>query len=242
LDPQKFFTEMSLLESVFQRRREVNYLKFLYDPYLPQYYWTEVMECFRKLLLTGFVVFFYEGSSLQILTGLTFSVLFFGIYSYLQPYLLPSNNGFAAYVHFQVAFTLLCSFGLRMIEITSDEFKESIQFSSQTLSFALLASNASVLFVGIMFILKAVFVPTDKERDFIIDSHNKNKGVVTPINQDNSSASQEKNPPVADGPFRDSAKKKRKRKKPIKKEEIEGNQIQMTDIKTPASLQGNLEI
>ena len=45
LDPQKFFTEMSLLEAVMGRREDVNHLKFLFDAFLPEYYWTEVMEC-----------------------------------------------------------------------------------------------------------------------------------------------------------------------------------------------------
>jgi len=76
----------------------------LYDAFLPEYYWTEVMECLRKLLLTGFVVFFYEGSGLQILFGLVMSIIFLSLYSKLDPYLMPSNNTFATYVHFQVLY------------------------------------------------------------------------------------------------------------------------------------------
>jgi len=75
----------------------------LYDAFLPEYYWTEVMECLRKLLLTGFVVFFYEGSALQLLFGLTISFLFLALYAHLNPYLMPSNNSFATFVHFQVS-------------------------------------------------------------------------------------------------------------------------------------------
>ena len=86
------------------RREDVNHLKFLYDAFLPEYYWTEVMECLRKLSLTGFVVFFYEGSALQLLVGLFLSILFAMLYTYLQPYLMPSNNTFASFVHFQVSY------------------------------------------------------------------------------------------------------------------------------------------
>jgi len=87
---------------VMGRREDVNHLKFLYDAFLPEYYWTEVMECLRKLSLTGFVVFFYEGSALQLLVGLSISMIFLGLYAKLDPYLMPSNNSFASYVHFQV--------------------------------------------------------------------------------------------------------------------------------------------
>ena len=102
LDPQKFFTEMSLLEAIFQRRKEINYLKFLYEAYLPNFWWTEVMECLRKLLLTGFVVFFFEGSGLQAAFGLFVSMVFAIVYAHINPFLIPSNNTFSAFVHFQV--------------------------------------------------------------------------------------------------------------------------------------------
>jgi len=82
----------------------VNHLKFLYDAFLPEYYWTEVMECLRKLSLTGFVVFFYEGSALQLLVGLFISIIFVTLYAHINPYLMPSNNTFASFVHFQVSY------------------------------------------------------------------------------------------------------------------------------------------
>jgi len=131
----------------------VNHLKFLYDAFLPKYYWTEVMECLRKLLLTGFVVFFYEGSALQLLVGMIISIIFFGLYAFLHPYLMPSNNTFATFVHLQVTLTLSISFGLKMFEFSSKDHKENLQFSTTSLSYALLLSNGSVLFVGLIFIM-----------------------------------------------------------------------------------------
>ena len=95
LDPQKFFTEMSLGESVVKREKEVNHLKFLFDAFLPHYWWTEVMECVRKLLLTGFMVFIYEGSGLQIFASMIVSTFFLVIYAKIEPYLMPSNNTFS---------------------------------------------------------------------------------------------------------------------------------------------------
>ena len=165
LDPQKFFTEMSLLEAVFHRKREVNYLKFLFDAYLPQYWWTEVMECVRKLLLTGFVVFFYEGSSLQVVFGLFFSIIFLALYAHINPYLMPSNNTFAAFVHFQISFTLMCTLLIRTNDLISTSAeKESFNITRSQLSMALLVSNASVLAIGVILILRSFFMVS--ERDF----------------------------------------------------------------------------
>jgi len=129
----------------------------LYDAFLPEYYWTEVMECLRKLLLTGFVVFFYEGSALQILFGLVISVVFLTLYSYLHPYLMPSNNTFATFVHFQISFTLLLSFGIRMSEKLSSSERDDLKISQSSLSYALLLSSVSVLCYGAISLLKTLF-------------------------------------------------------------------------------------
>jgi len=157
---------MSLLEAVMGRREDVNHLKFLYDAFLPNYYWTEVMECLRKLLLTGFVVFFYEGSGLQVLVGLVISVIFLTLYSFLQPYLMPSNNTFASFVHFQISFTLACVFGLRVLNEMNKSSVERMKISEDSLSYALLIGNASVLAVGCFYILKHI-LSSSKDFDFL---------------------------------------------------------------------------
>jgi len=142
-----------------------NYLKFLYDAFLPEYWWTEVMECLRKLLLTGFVVFFYAGSALQIFASLVVSMVFLVIYTDIKPYLMPSNNTFAMFVHFQVAFTLACTLLLRMMEYASSGSAGEAQVDSDSMSWALLISNASVILIGAILIGKSCF--DTSERDFL---------------------------------------------------------------------------
>jgi len=143
----------------------VNHLKFLYDAFLPEYYWTEVMECLRKLLLTGFVVFFYEGSGIQIFSSMIISIMFFAFFVRTIPYLMPSNNTFAIFVHFQVTFTLACTLLLRVNEHFSSKDRSSFQIDSTSLSYALLISNASVLVIGLILILRACF--NTSEGDFL---------------------------------------------------------------------------
>merc|ERR1711991_931320 len=155
LNPQQFFTDMSLLVAVLRRREEVTTLRFLFDAYLPDYWWTEVMECLRKLLLTGFVVFFYEGSALQITASMVVSMVFLVIYTDIKPYLMPSNNTFAMFVHFQVTFTLACTLLLRMMEYASSGSAGEARVDSDSVSWALLISNGSVIFIGSVFIIKS---------------------------------------------------------------------------------------
>jgi len=115
--------------------------------------------------LTGFVVFFYEGSGLQIFASMVISILFFGCFSVMKPYLMPSNNTFAIFVHFQVTFTLACTLLLRMNERFSNEDRSAFQIDSESLSYALLISNASVLVFGVILILRACF--NTSEGDFL---------------------------------------------------------------------------
>jgi len=137
----------------------------LYDAFLPHYYWTEVMECLRKLLLTGFVVFFYEGSGLQIFASMFISIIFVALYAKMEPYLMPSNNTFAVFVHFQVAFTLACTLMLRVNDNLSSSGKGTVNIDSDSLSYALLISNASVLLIGLILIGRACF--NTSEGDFL---------------------------------------------------------------------------
>ena len=116
------------------------------------------MECVRKLLLTGFMVFIYEGSGLQIMIGLVISFIFAIIYAHLNPYLMPSNNTFATFVHFLISFTLLCTLMIKVNEYaTTSEEKENLHISTKSLSTALTISCASVIGVGAIMILRALF-------------------------------------------------------------------------------------
>jgi len=93
------------------------------------------------------------------------SIIFFAFFNNVKPYLMPSNNTFAIFVHFQVTFTLACTLLLRMNERFSKEDREAFQIDQQTLAYALLISNASVLVIGLFLILRACFFTS--EGDFL---------------------------------------------------------------------------
>jgi len=83
--------------------------------------------------------------------------MFFAAFIHYKPYLMPSNNTFAIFVHFQVTFTLACTLLLRVNERFSNEDRQAFQVDSESLSYALLISNASVLLIGVILILRACF-------------------------------------------------------------------------------------
>ena len=64
----------------------IAHLKFLWGSYESRYYWWEVVEMARKLVLTGLLVIFLEGSVLQLCTGLVVTVVSLVIYANICPY------------------------------------------------------------------------------------------------------------------------------------------------------------
>lgn len=61
-------------------------LRILFDVYKPQFWYWEVIETIYRLSLTGVLVLINQGSSLQIIVGLLFSLLFIRIYETSCPF------------------------------------------------------------------------------------------------------------------------------------------------------------
>ena len=64
-----------------------------------------------------------------------------------------------------MSFTLACTLLLRVNENLSNEERDSFQIDATSLSYALLISNASVLVIGVILILRACF--NTSEGDFL---------------------------------------------------------------------------
>jgi hypothetical protein len=54
-------------------------LGFIYERYLPEYYWWEVVEMTRKFLLTGLVLFLAPGSIAQLAMALLMGAYFMAV-------------------------------------------------------------------------------------------------------------------------------------------------------------------
>lgn len=69
-----------------QRLLQLRPLRMLFDVYKPKFWYWEVVETFYRLCLTGVLVLVNQGSSLQIIMGVLFSLLFIWIYELADPY------------------------------------------------------------------------------------------------------------------------------------------------------------
>ena len=62
--------------------KSIEALEFLFNSYEPRYWYWEVVETTRRILLTGIMVLFHQGSSLQIVIAFVMSLLFTKLYGY----------------------------------------------------------------------------------------------------------------------------------------------------------------
>ena len=72
-------------------------------------YWFEIIECYRKLALTGMPVWFEMGSVAQLTFGLLISFFSFGAYMVFQPYAKDGDDRLSQLCQAQTFFALLSS-------------------------------------------------------------------------------------------------------------------------------------
>ncbi|CAN0173938.1 unnamed protein product, partial [Scytosiphon promiscuus] len=63
----------------------------LWEPYRPERFYYEVVECGRRIMLTGVVVFIFPNDAAQVAITMLIAFFFFGILEILSPYKLESD-------------------------------------------------------------------------------------------------------------------------------------------------------
>lgn len=66
--------------------RYLQSILLLFEAYEPKYWYWEVIETIRRLMLTGVLVLIAQGSAVQIIVGISISVLFLVLYDTYQPF------------------------------------------------------------------------------------------------------------------------------------------------------------
>ena len=90
-----------------------NELGFLHRAYERDYFYWEVVETLRRLLLTAVVSVVSTGSSLQIIFGIFVAVAFMKLYAFFQPFELDRHDTLQEVAQYQVFFTLFISLLIR---------------------------------------------------------------------------------------------------------------------------------
>ena len=90
-------------------KRSTQMYKFLYDSYKPEFWFFEVVETTRRLMLTAVLSVIASGSSSQVVCGILLSVGYMKIYAYYQPYSLEESSVLAELAQYQIFFSFFGS-------------------------------------------------------------------------------------------------------------------------------------
>ena len=96
---------------------EVKQLAFLYDSYEPRCWAFEVFETFRRLILTGGMVFLRPGTASQIVISMLICLFSMRVYAFYHPFINSKHDRLAEAAQWQLFFTL---FGALAIKVQLD--------------------------------------------------------------------------------------------------------------------------
>lgn len=112
-----------------------------------QYWWFECAELVRKVLLTGFIVFFAPGSSTQIMCGILVCIASLVLTTGAAPFVNQSDDFLTSTAHLDLLMTLLGALMLKL-EVPNLDGYDKAGFDALLLLFTI---GPMVIFVGMLF-------------------------------------------------------------------------------------------
>lgn len=159
----------SEVESV---RTNATPLTALSAPYRPEVYYYEVVECFRRVTLSGLVVFISPKSAGQVMTSFLLSLFFFAVFMVLDPYANVLDTWMARIGHAIVMMSMFVALVVK-VDVEGDD-----KFSQDVFAGALVVANCvMVLMVVVEALGMCSIVVRDIKEPVRTDSFARGKGV-----------------------------------------------------------------
>ena len=130
----------------------------LWEPYRPNRYYYEIVECGRRILLTGAVVFIYPNDTAQIAITIIISFIFFVVSEVLSPYKSESDTWVSRSGHVLIFFSMFDVLLLRV-----DVSQES-SGSQKVLAGVLILGHVAMILAVVAEALSLYFVAKRKRR------------------------------------------------------------------------------
>jgi hypothetical protein len=127
--------------------QETKRLAFLWAAYKPEFWYFEIVETSRRMMLTAVLSVIVPGTSVQLVVAFCISVFYVKIYEYLSPYAEEYDNITANIGMFQIAATFFAAIIVSESLLSSD-------FAISFVDIALIAVNISVAFVSLYYTVK----------------------------------------------------------------------------------------
>ena len=141
--------------------QSIQHLSFLYEEYECRAYLFSVFDCFRKLALSGLLVFLYPGSSTQIGFATLFALICAKVYSHVRPYVEDEDDLIAEFA--MEALTIVFFLSLMLYVSTQCEEadnqtnKATRVFAGPVFSGTVIALLSCLLLITFSIILLEVF-------------------------------------------------------------------------------------
>ncbi|CAM9759611.1 unnamed protein product [Laminaria digitata] len=141
-----------LTEEDRQANPEIRPLADLWEPYKRDKYYYEVVECFRRIALTGFAVFIYPDSSAQIAIVLLLAAMFMVVSEILSPFARPVEMWLYRAGHYVVFASMYLALLLR-VDVSSERDQSQDVFSgvvviAHAVMLIVVVSQGLLIFVG----------------------------------------------------------------------------------------------
>ena len=91
------------------QQSSVKTIKFLYESYKPKFWYFEIVETSRRLVLTAILSITNAGSSGQVVFGIILAVFYTKVYAYYQPYDMEESSIIAELAQYQIFFSFFGS-------------------------------------------------------------------------------------------------------------------------------------
>lgn len=114
---QLFETEMLthfLCDRNLNEPSTVAQVGFIYHSYSARFWWFEVWDLGRKLLLNCIISLLAKAGANRVICGLVVLLVYLSVMLFYQPYKEPSDSALASLVHIQLFITLFCGLILKM--------------------------------------------------------------------------------------------------------------------------------
>jgi len=129
----------------------------MYSAYKPKYWFWEIIEVSRRLMLTAVLSVCFNGSSIQQVLSIALSLIYLAIYERVQPYGTSSENAMSGIGSYQVLVTFLCGY------VSSQQTLGGISLRYAMLGYVLVGVNSLVMLFSIYILFADYFEGLWKE-------------------------------------------------------------------------------
>ncbi|CAM9131339.1 unnamed protein product, partial [Hapterophycus canaliculatus] len=103
-------------------------MRDLWSPYQPRRYYFEVVECGRRIALTGLAVFLFPGTAAQVALEVVLAAVFIGVSEKLSPFADPLDAWLYRCGTWVVFFTMYLGLLLK-VDASDDDSQSQVVFA-----------------------------------------------------------------------------------------------------------------